>query len=260
MTLGLLIDTSGSQRRVLPAEERASYKFLEKVLREGKDNAFIIHFDREAELLQGLTSSRAKLEKALSGLEVDAVRGRGPHPGGGPRGGMRRGRGGTVLYDSLLLASEEVMLLQSDRKALVMLSDGVDNGSRESIRSAIEAAQRADTLVYSVLFADPQGYGVGPGMGGRRGGRRGPMPPVQRERPDGKKVLRRLAEETGGGFFEVSKRHPIDKIFAQIDEELRHQYSLGYSPQQSAAGFRAIRLTAKRKDLIVQARNGYFAK
>src|SRR5579859_6779977 len=121
LTLGMLIDTSGSQRRVLGAERSASYKFLSQVLREDKDQAFIIHFDREVELLQDLTSSRKKLESALTSVESQ---------GWGQRGAGGRGRGGTALYDAILLASDELMKKQSGRKALIVLSDGVDNGSR----------------------------------------------------------------------------------------------------------------------------------
>ena len=173
LTLGLLIDTSMSQRRVLGQERTASYTFLERVLREDKDQAFVIHFDREVELLQDLTSSRKKLESALGSVETPAPsqRGGGRYPTGS---GGRRG-GGTALYDSVLLASDELMRKQAGRKALILLTDGVDNGSKVSLATAIESAQRADTLVYSVLFADPDAYGGGynagpPRMGGRHGG------------------------------------------------------------------------------------------
>jgi VWFA-related protein len=254
LTLGLLVDTSMSQRRVLGQERTASYRFLSQVLREEKDKAFVIHFDRDVELLQDLTSSRKDLEAALALLEM---------PGPGRRGGMRRGGGGTSLYDSVLLASDELMRKQSGRKALIMLSDGVDNGSRISLASSIESAQRADTLVYSILFADPQGYGGGfgggrPGMGRRGGGRR--RPPTPARRPDGKKILERLALETGGGFFEVSKKHPIEKIYTQLEEELRNQYSLAYTSDQAAAGpgFRKISVVTARKGLTVQTRSGYY--
>jgi VWFA-related protein len=277
LTLGLLIDTSLSQRRVLGEERTASYQFLEQVLREDKDHAFVIHFDREVELLQDLTSSRQKLEKALHELEVAQPSqqprggGGGGYPGGGyPGGGRRRGgggwhhQGGTDLYDAVLLASNELMKKQQGRKALIVLSDGVDTGSKVPITEAIEAAQRSDSLVYSILFADEQGYGGGRGgFGGYGMGRRGggfPRYP-QQERPDGKKVLQRISKETGGGFFQVSKKHPIDKIYAQIQEELRNQYNLGYTPEQADAhpGYRRITLTTDRKGLVVQAREGYYA-
>ncbi len=256
LTLGLLVDTSMSQRRVLGEERTASYKFLTQVLREDKDMAFVIHFDREVELLQDLTSSRKQLEAALGLLEMPQMGRRGA--GGGM--GRRRGGGGTSLYDAVLLASDELMKKQSGRKALIMLSDGVDNGSKISLSNSIESAQRADTLVYSILFADPGGYGGGPPRMGRRGG--GARRPQAARHPDGKKILERLALETGGGFFEVSTKHPIDKIYQQLEEELRNQYSLGYTPDRKdvGPGFRKIALFTTKKGLTVQTRPGYYAE
>jgi len=279
LTLGLLVDTSGSQRRVLGKERDASRTFIEQVLREDKDQTFLIHFDREVELLQDLTPSKKKLEAALdvmSGAVQPQMQrrqngggypgGGGGYPGGRGQGGGRRGGGGTTLYDSVLLASNELMQKQTGRKSLILLSDGVDNGSKVGITECIESAQRSDTLVYAILFADKEGYGNGrpgggfggPGMG-RRGGRGGG--PAAASHPDGKKVLQRIATETGGAFFEVSDKHPIEKVYSQIEEELRNQYSVGYtSDSQNGPGFRRINLTAKKKDLVVQTRQGYYAK
>jgi len=154
------------------------------------------------------------------------------------------------------------MSKQQGRKALIILSDGVDHGSKETLATAIETAQRADTLVYSILFKDdeeggrPGGFSMGGrGGGGRRGGGRNP----QEERPDGKKILQQISKETGGRFFEVSKKETVDKIYAEIDEELRNQYSLGYTPDKNAgAGYHKIVLTTKQKELVVQARDGYY--
>jgi VWFA-related protein len=128
----------------------------------------------------------------------------------------------------------------------------------------VESAQRADTLVYSILFEDPEANNFnrfgGPRMGGGRhgGGWGGNRAPVT-NRPDGKKVLERISRETGGRFFEVSKKEPIDKVFAAIEEDLRNQYSLGYTPTVAAPGYRHIHLAAKPKNLSVQAREGYYA-
>ncbi len=266
LTLGLLVDTSGSQRRVLGDERSASRTFLEHVLREDMDKAFLLHFDREVELLQDLTSSRQKLESSLDLLDVPERNGNNSQGG---YGSSSHGRGGgTLLYDAVWLASDELMKKEQGRKAVIVLTDGVDHGSKESLQSAIEAAQRADTLVYSVLFAGEEGHrGGGGGFGGMHGGM-GPMGgggrrqyPRQEERPDGKKVLQQMSEETGGRFFEVSGKQPIDKIYAQIEEELRNQYSLGYTPEGPDAeiGYHRIHLTAKQKGLTVQARAGYYA-
>ena len=282
LTLGLLVDTSLSQRRVLGEECDASATFLDQVLRVDKDQAFVIHFDREVELLQDLTSSRQKLQAALGLLQIPQRSNEGggdsTDSGQGQSGGARgRGRGGfgggTMLYDAIYLASNEITAKQGGRKALIVLSDGVDRGSKKTLASAIEAAQRADTLVYSILFADEQGSGgggggyghrgMGGGMGGMGGGmgrRGGGYPRPQESRPDGKKILERLSKETGGRFFEASKKHPIDETFNQIQEELRNQYSLGYTPNPPniEPGYHKITLTTKKKDVIVQARDGYY--
>jgi VWFA-related protein len=267
LTLGLLVDTSMSQRNVLGEERTASYRFFDQVLRPDKDKAFVIHFDREVELLKDLTSSKRELDSALRELTTPQLQprqqGGGGYPPGGRRGGGRRGPG-TLLYDSVLLASDEIFSKQHGRKAVILLTDGVDNGSKTPLTSAIESAQRADTLVYSILFADPEAYGRnfsgGPGMGRRRGGYGGGRFP-QQPRPDGKKVLEQMSKETGGGFFEVSKKQPIEQIYNRIQEELRNQYNLGYTPDRTEAGggFRKINVTVKQKGLAVQAREGYYA-
>ena len=273
LTLGLLVDTSMSQRRVLDQERTASHAFLDHVLREDKDKAFVIHFDHEVELLQDLTSSRQKLEASLDELgapefaQTGGGASSGGGSGGGGRGGYGRGGGGTLLYDAVYLASNELMKKQQGRKALIILSDGVDRGSKESLQNSIETAQRADTLVYSILFADKEEYGNNGGDGGGRGGgggmggggrRRYP----QESRPDGKKILEQISRETGGRFFEVSKKVPIEQIYADLDEELRNQYGLGYVPDKAdiTPGYHKIHVTVKPKDLVVQTREGYYAE
>ena len=266
LTLGLLVDVSMSQRRVLGEERRASTAFLNQVLREDKDRGFLIQFEREVELIKDLTSSRKDLESGVNSL--DAAELKRPGDDSGSRGGGRRGGGGrfggTSLYDAVYLASDEVLKKQPGRKAVIVLSDGVDRTSKTSLTGAIESAQRADTLVYSILFADDQeqrGGSFGPVFGGGgmgRGGRRGGNRIPQESRPDGKKILERLSKETGGTFFEVSKKHPLEDIFKQIDEELRSQYSLGYTPEAGSSGYRKIHVTVKAKGLVVQARDGYY--
>jgi len=294
LTLGLLVDTSLSQRRVLDKERSASGTFVDQVLREDKDKAFLIHFDREVELLQDLTSSRQELRDGLGELQMpsrDQDRsgggGGGGYPGGGGGypGGGGSGRGGhhhgagTLLYDSVYLASDELMQKQHGRKAIVLLTDGVDIGSKMSLDRAIESAQRADSVVYSILFSDPDayrgngggGWGSGGGMGGGPWGRHGggggypggyPRPQQQEEHADGKKVLQRISQETGGRMFEVTKKQSVDQIYQQIQDELRNQYSLGYTPDRAGEGgseYHKIHLTTKQKDLLVQARDGYYS-
>ena len=298
LTLGLLVDTSGSMTRVLNDERSAARSFFDQVLRPDRDLAFVIHFDFEVELLEDLTSDRVKLMKAIDELEIGNRRqqqqqqggqypngGGGGYPGGGypgggypgggggyPGGGRRRGgggQGGTDLYDAVYLGGNDIMTKQKGRKAMILLSDGEDTGSRETLSAAIESAQRADTLVYTILIRDSESGFSGPMMGGRGMGRRTGMGYPGGGYPggggngrvDGKKVMQQLAQETGGRFFEISKSHPVDKIFQAIQEDLRNQYSIGYSSdagKESATYYRKIHLTAKKKDLTVTAREGYY--
>lgn len=270
LTLGLLVDTSGSMRRFIEIERDASYKFFDQVLREDKDQAFLIHFDREVELLQDLTMSRKALQDALhqltSGDQPQLQRrgqGGGGQGGGGqyPSGG--RQRGGTALYDSILLASDDLMKKQTGRKAVILLTDGDDAGSKSTMSEAIAAAQKADTLCYAIHFAEEQSSLQMPGgFGGRGGGRRsgGGRPPMQQSRGNGKKVLEQIAKETGGAYFEGGKKQSLDDIYRQIQEELRNQYSLGFTPEKPGDGtYRPLKVTAKNKNLIVQAREGYYS-
>lgn len=269
LSLGLLVDTSLSQRHVLGEERTASQAFLDHLLREDKDKACIIHFDHEVELLQDLTSSRSKLEMGLNLLEIarpdfsrrNSSGGSGGDTSGGQGSGGGRSHfgGGTLLYDAVYLASTEVMQKQLGRKAVIVLTDGVDRGSRETLEMAVESAQRADTVVYGILFEGEEGQDYGRGGYGGYGGRHGGRYP-QQARPDGKKVLERIAGETGGRMFQVTKKLPIDQIYSQISEELHNQYSLGYTPDREdpGPGFHKIHLVTKDKDLTVQARSGYY--
>ncbi len=295
LTLGLLVDTSRSQTNVLDAERNASRSFLDQMLVQEKDKAFLIHFDREVELLQDLTSSREKLQAALESLKTPSDRERSNDPNdsdsrSGSGSGSHHG-GGTQLYDAVFLASNELMKKQQGRKALIILSDGVDRGSKTYLESAIESAQRADTVVYSIYFADshhedrnegqrrgggtgrggggwpgggggwPGGGGGYPGGSGGRGGPGGGQRRPEEPRTDGKKILERISRETGGRFFEVSKKESVGEIYTSIVEELRTQYSMGYTPDKdsAASGYHHVQLAVKRKDLSVQTREGYYA-
>jgi VWFA-related protein len=299
LTLGLLVDTSLSQRNVLDEERTASKKFLDDMLTETKDQAFLIHFDREVELLEDLTPSREKLRAALEDLHtppMDRGASGGSNDPNDPDSRSAR-RAGTLLYDAIYLASDELMKKQKGRKALIILTDGVDRGSKKTLEEAVEAAQRADTVVYTVLFTGEERSGFarggdrdhdsggrrgggwpggggggwpgggtgwpGGGGGGRRpsggggGGQRRPEEP----RADGKKTLEQIARETGGRLYQVSKKEKIDQIYSSIAEELRTQYSLAYTPdkESSGSGYHRITLTTNKKDLTVQTREGYYA-
>lgn len=296
LTLGLLVDTSQSVRNVLDEERTASTAFLEQMLTGKQDQAFVIQFAVSVELLQDTTSSRPKLQAALKELEVPAM-GRGGQAGGGSGGGGAGGNDpndpsagrrrawagvGTTLYDAVFLAADELMVKQKGRKALVVLTDGEDHGSKESLAEAIEKAQRSDTMIYAVYFKGEesrQNHGGGGGGGGHRGGigfpggggggypgggghGGGPGGRPQ-ERVDGKKVLERMTSETGGRMFEVTKKQTFAQIFDEIGKELRGQYRLGYTPDADAAadGYHKIDLAFTSKDKAkwtIQTRDGYY--
>jgi VWFA-related protein len=309
LTLGLLVDTSQSVRNVLDDERTASTAFLEQMLTGKQDQAFVIQFAVSVELLQDTTGSKPKLQAALKELEIPAL-GRGGQAGGGSGGGgaggndpndsndpnandpnakRRRAGVGTALYDAVFLASDELMAKQKGRKALVVLTDGEDHGSKERLTDAIEKAQRSDTMIYAIYFKGEQprqerggdrgggggggrrggigfpggggGYPGGGGGGGRRGGGQGGGQPEQRV--DGKKVLERMTQETGGRMFEVSKKQTFAQIFEEIGKELRGQYRLGYTPDADAAaeGYHKIDLaftSADKKKFTIQTRDGYY--
>jgi VWFA-related protein len=225
LTIGLLVDTSMSQVKVLDAERGASLRFLDEVLRENKDHVFIMQFDLTVQTRQPLTASRRELNQALAFVDT-------------PTRNQLRSQygGGTLLFDAVVDSSQEIMKKQQGRKALIVMSDGGENGSEATLSDAIEAAQRAETLIYTILFSD-----------GSYGNDRG--------------LMQRLAKETGGGYFEVSKKLTIDQVFALIQEDLRSQYSIGYVSDRPAtiSEFRKIQLTIKRPGLVVQSRDRYWA-
>jgi VWFA-related protein len=218
--LGLLIDVSGSQRTVLADQRRASQQFIDQVLRP-QDRAFFVRFDRRIELLDN-----------LSQLEID------------PKESSARG---TALYDAIISAARG-LADQPGRKALIVLSDGYDTSSSAPLSAAVETAQRADALVYSIRFLDRDvfAFQVPASQGGS---------PVPRE---GRKALERIATETGGSYFDLAAAETLEKIYSRIEDELRNQYSLGFTPVNPRPGYRKIRVSVKRKGVTVQARDGYF--
>lgn len=231
LTMVLLVDTSRSMQRVFETERVASNQFLKQVLREDRDVAAVVHFDVKVGVLQDFTASREQLAEALTKLRIPA-------------------RPATLLYDGIRDASEHMMRKRTGRKAFILLSDGADFRSETSLTNAIEYAQRADAMIYSILFAHRPNRALGKGGHGI----------VAKVMERGRKVMQRLAAETGGGFFEVTAQQPIDKIYAQIEDELRHQYSIGYTPSAKVAdaAYRKIKLTTDRKGLVVRTRDGYY--
>lgn len=232
LRLGLLIDTSMSQEKVIPAERAAAFRFLDRVLREDLDKLFLIQFDTLARVRLGFSNSRQQLEQVLDGIDT-------------PTRKELRALGGTgTSYFDAIASGSELMKSETGRKALIVLSDGVDSSSDHTLPLSIERALRADTIVYSVYFTDPGFYSSSFGL------------------PDGRAIMSRMARETGGGFFEVSKKLSIDQIFADIEQELRSQYSIGYVSDIPVGypSFRRIKLTTKQKGLVVQTRDGYWPR
>ncbi len=269
LTLGLLVDTSGSVRSALDDERNASEAFLDQMVTSPAgprpDQAYLIEFAHQVDLLQDLTPSVPTLRAALNriGERRDDAQDQGNSGYGGY--GHRHGfhGGGTTLYDAIYLGSTDLMQKQQGRKAIVVLTDGEDRGSIETLNSAIAAAQRAETVVYAIYFKGQQhgygGYGHGgfgghagyPGGGGRGG----------EQHVDGRKILAQITKETGGRMFEVSDKQTFANIYTQIGEELRSQYRLGYVPDIAAAsgGFHKVQLTLRKdKKMTVQTRDGYY--
>ena len=244
LTLGILIDTSASQQRVLPMEQEVGAAFLKNVLTP-KDMAFVINFDVNVELQQDFTASTSDLRNALYRVKIN---GGSPPPTGipGVGGGPVPQQGtpkGTLLYDAIFLAADEKLKSEVGRKAMIILTDGEDQGSMMNLKRAVEAAQKADTIVYVLLIADRGFYY---GMMGYSGDR----------------DMKQVTEQTGGRLIEVGNKYEkVKQAFDQIAAELRSQYSIGYTPTNTArdGSFRKIELHCKQKDYRVQARKGYYA-
>jgi VWFA-related protein len=242
LTIGLLVDVSASQRNLIDIEHSAAAQFFSQVLRK-KDEAFLIMFGEEAELLQDFTNSPRLLNQGLGQLRVSSgVGGLGPGPvptAGGPRG--------TVLYDAVYLAANEKLRGEVGRKVIVVITDGVDEGSRLTIRQAIESAQKADAVVYSVDYSDPSAYGYGPFGHMSVGG--------------GESALHQMSDETGGHVYRVDRRHTLEQVFQELQEEMRSQYSIGYTPVNDVkdGSYRKLEIKMANKDLKAQARKGYYA-
>lgn len=233
LTIGILLDTSGSQQNVLPLEQDAGAEFLKDVLTP-KDEAFLISFDINVDLLADYTNSPSELRRALNKASINTGAGTGSVTGNGnPRG--------TLLYDAVFLAAHDKLRQEAGRKILVILTDGQDQGSQENIRSAVEAAQKSNAIVYVILIADRGFYG---GFGYYGAG-----------------DMDRLSKETGGRVINVGNNgKKLQEAFAQIQDELRTQYLASYTPTNLKADgtFRTLNITCG-KDTKVQARKGYYA-
>jgi len=240
LTIGLLVDVSGSQRNLIDIERQAAHQFFSRVLRK-KDEAFLISFGEESELLQDYTNSARLLQDGLAQLRVSSGVS-GIHPGPVPTMSQPRG---TVLYDAVYLAANEKLRPEVGRKIIVLITDGVDQGSKLSIKDAIEASQKADTVIYSIDYSDPSAYGGGMMVFGHVSD----------------SALRQMSDETGGRVFKVDRKHTLDDVFQQLQDEMRSQYAIGYTPTNpnKDGGFRKLDVRVGDKNLKVQARKGYYA-
>jgi VWFA-related protein len=232
VTLALLLDTSGSEQYMLGAIQEAGSAFLNRVLRKG-DEALVMSFDTDVDLLSDFTEDRAQLDRAVRRTRINT-------PGGGmiagnpgPVGGQHMT--GTALYDAIYLACSEKLNTEAGRKAIVIVTDAQDEGSKVRIEEAIEAAQRTDTVIHILLVADPH-YGANSA------------------------AAHKLSDETGGRVISVSSQKKLGQAFDEISEELRSQYTIGYYPRNTARDgkFRRIRVDMTNHDLRALARKGYY--
>jgi VWFA-related protein len=233
LTIGLLVDVSGSQERLIDTEHRAASQFFRSVLRP-KDLAFIISFGKDSELLQDSTNSAKLLEDGLKQLRLNVPVG-GLHPGPVP---TAQNQAGTVLWDAVYLAANERLKSEAGRKVIVVITDGVDTGSRKTREQAIHEAQLADTVVYSIYYADYAMFGGG-----------------------GEGDLKKMSDETGGRVLKVDRKNTLDDIFKEIQEEMRSQYAIAYTPTnpKKDGTYRKLEFKMANKDQKVQARKGYYA-
>ncbi len=238
LTIGLLVDVSGSQQNLIEVERRAASAFFTSVLKQ-KDVAFLISFGADSELLQDITGTPRLLQDGLRRLRLNAGVS-GLHSGPVPTMSKQRG---TVMYDAVYLAANDMLSKEVGRKAIILITDGDDQGSSLTEKAAIEAAQKSDAIIYSILYVDRQGYGA---FGGAY---------------SGSGVLRHMSEETGGHMFEVDRKNSLENIFQQIQEEMRTQYLIGYTPTnpKKDGSYRKVDLRTKSKEQKVQVRKGYYA-
>jgi VWFA-related protein len=237
LTLAIMVDTSPSQERVLYTEQSEAKAFLRQILRPNRDLVCVLHFDLEVELLQDFTADLGRLNRAIDETQING----GAH-GVLPSPLPSRSIGGTHLYDAIYLAATQLMSTQVGRKVLILLTDGEDQGSQETLDQALEAAQKSDCIIYAIDIVDRAFYGFG-GMGYH-----------------GDAVLRKLCEQTGGDVIKVTKIRNTSEAFQKIAEELRTQYLLGYTPSnpRKDSGFRKISVRVTSDKYKVQARAGYY--
>jgi VWFA-related protein len=241
LTLGILLDTSGSQQNVLPLEQQTGGEFLKRILRQ-KDQAFLVTFDVDVNLLSDFTSNASALAHDLNQAQINVGTGgvtTGPLPTGTPRG--------TLLYDAVVQVSHDKLAGETGRKAMILLTDGEDQGSQAKLRDAVEAAQKANSMVYVLLIADRSFYGGMYSIG-----------------YSGDYVMHQLADQTGGRLIDVGNNgKKLEAAFQQIEDELRTQYVASYTPTNAKTDgtYRKVEIQCRQREeaLKVQSRKGYFA-
>jgi Ca-activated chloride channel family protein len=222
LTLALMVDTSGSQRSYIADEIAASRLFFRTMLKQPEDRAVLVQFDDHVLQLAKLTTNATTLEHALAYLSQDHS----------AYASFIRGGGGTLLYDAVSGVAHLALSDRHGRRAMVILTDGGDNGSEVSEKKAIQEAQRADIMIYSVYYSNG---------GGDLG------------------VLKEMSKATGGRVFTVSSTMPLTRIYAEIANDMRLEYELGYRPPDSKPNkLHKIELRTTDKKMTVQARDGYF--
>lgn len=284
--IGLLVDTSRSMDSALKAEGTAAGHFVDSMLPAKTDSAnriFLIHFDREVELLEDFTAAPDKLHNELDDLgptHPTRNRDEGPETTDNPLPPVRPGHNGTQLYDAIYLAANELMKNQHGHKALIVFSDGADHGSKVTMNDAVDAADRAGLAIYTIFFkgqsererdpfSQPQrrgGIGFPGGGGGYPGGypgggsgRRTPEP-TSATGIDGRKIMQEIATRTGGHAYLAKRTADLDPIYKLIDQELRNQYQLTYKPAKSMddGAFHKVAITTGQKDWSVSTREGFY--
>lgn len=236
LTIALLIDTSGSQELTIGAEREAAVRFFEKVLRADKDLACVVSFAKEVTLEQTLTANLGSLDKALDRVRVSPSSGFG-RGGTAPTNPLA---GGTSMFDAVYLASDDILRAEAGRRVIILVTDGEDTTSEYNSAAAVERAWRSEVIIYCVGIGDPSMQRVNSG------------------------ALDKLSKETGGRSFEPHSVEDLDKAFAEIENDLRQQYIVSYSPSNTNRDgtFRKIEIRLageQRKDLRVRFRRGYFA-
>lgn len=250
LSLAILIDTSASEERTLPDEKEAARAFLENVLRPQKDEAAVVSFTGETTLEQGFTGNIDRLRRAIDHVEFIPPSG---YIGGGvvvngtpPISGTNQSlAGSTAIWDAVWASAEELMVQSAEhtRRAIILLTDGVDTSSRMKMHDAIERAQKADALIYAIGIGDRYTFNVNEGD------------------------LRKIADRTGGRAYFPKHERDLRDAFAQIQRDLREQYLVAYSPTNKArdGSYRKIEIQVvnpalKQQNLKLNYRAGYFAK